>query len=172
MNTMQTTNRSRWTFLGLGCALIIAACGPKHPDSASRTCDERAESIALLEASLFEETSEVQVDKRNALMIEYADFANACHDDVRTPEWLFRRADLLRSAGKFQEAMTQLRDVHDHYKDFDKRPVCAFLIGFIAEVDLNDREQAKTTYEQVIALHPTSDAAIWAQQSIEYLEFE
>ena len=65
--------------------------------------------------------------------------------------------------------MTQLRDIHDHHKDFDKRPICAFLVGFIAEVELNDRKQARKIYEQVIELHPKSDAAEWAKQSIENL---
>jgi TolA-binding protein len=102
-------------------------------------------------------------------MTAYADFSNHCHASEQTPEFLFRRADLLRSAGQYQEAMTQLRDIHDHYKDFDKRPVCAFLVGFIAEVELNDREQARKTYEQVIELHPDSRAAIWSQQSIDNL---
>jgi TolA-binding protein len=68
--------------------------------------------------------------------------------------------------------MSQLRDIHDHYKDFDKRPICAFLVGFIAEVELNDREQAKKTYEQVIELHPQSAAADWARQSILNLKVE
>ena len=102
-------------------------------------------------------------------MRAYAEFSNGCHDFEQTPEFLFRRADLLRSAGQFQEAMTQLRDIHDHHRDFDKRPICAFLVGFIAEVELNDREQARKIYEQVIELHPESPAAIWAKQSIESL---
>jgi TolA-binding protein len=66
--------------------------------------------------------------------------------------------------------MTQLRDIHDHYANYDKRSVCAFLVGFIAEVELNDREQAKKTYQQVIEVHPDSDAAKWARQSLQNLE--
>jgi TolA-binding protein len=45
-------------------------------------------------------------------------------------------------------------------------------VGFIAEVELNDREQAKKTYEQVIELHPQSAAADWARQSILNLKVE
>ena len=66
--------------------------------------------------------------------------------------------------------MTQLRDVHDNYAEFDKRPVCAFLVGFIAEVELKDREQAKKTYQQVIEVHPDSEAANWARLSLENLD--
>lgn len=172
MNVMRKMKAGLGIAWGIASAIFAVGCDSDQSNFESPTCDGRAKSIEALESTLFEESAEVQVENRNALMVEYAEFANACHDDPRTPEWLFRRADLLRSAGKFQEAMTQLRDVHDHYKEFDKRPVCAFLIGFIAEVDLNDREQAKTTYEQVIAVHPDSEAALWAEQSIEYLEVE
>ena len=65
----------------------------------------------------------VDAELRAQMMQTYARFANTCHDHEFTPEALFRRADLLRSAGKFQEAMTQLRDIHDHYANFDKRSV-------------------------------------------------
>jgi tetratricopeptide (TPR) repeat protein len=132
-------------------------------------CSERLRHIEEMEGQLFEATEIVDASLRSALMTAYADFSNHCHASEQTPEFLFRRADLLRSAGQYQEAMTQLRDIHDHYKDFDKRPVCAFLVGFIAEVELNDREQARKTYEQVIELHPDSRAAIWSQQSIDNL---
>ncbi len=142
--------------LGMGCKFS----GQKND------CVKRLEGIAQMERQLVESAETIDVSLRNALMTAYADFSNFCHEADETPEFLFRRADLLRSAGYFQEAMTQLRDIHDHFKDFDKRPICAFLVGFIAEEELNDREQARKTYEQVIELHPESRAAEWASQSI------
>jgi tetratricopeptide (TPR) repeat protein len=136
-------------------------------DASSDRCADRLAAIASMEAQMLESPETLNASLRSDLMRAYAEFSNGCHDFEQTPEFLFRRADLLRSAAQFQEAMTQLRDIHDHYKDFDKRPICAFLVGFIAEVELNDREQARKTYEQVIELHPESPAAIWAKQSIE-----
>ena len=138
-------------------------------DAASKGCADRLTAIAAMEKQMLESAETLNASLRSDLMRAYAEFSNDCHDFEQTPEFLFRRADLLRSAGQFQEAMTQLRDIHDHYKDFDKRPICAFLVGFIAEVELNDREQARKIYEQVIELHPESPAAVWAKQSIESL---
>ena len=135
-------------------------------------CGESAAQIEQLEQKLFALSDDLVPDQeiRSQLMGAYASFANACHDDARTAEMLFRRSDLLRSAGKFQEAMTQLRDVHDHFPEYEKRALCAFLVGFIAEEELNDREQAKKTYEQVIALHDSTNVADWARQSLLNLE--
>ena len=138
-------------------------------DGSSERCTDRLAAIASMEEQMLASSETLNAALRSDLMRAYAEFSNGCHDYEQTPEFLFRRADLLRSAGQFQEAMTQLRDIHDHYKDFDKRPICAFLVGFIAEVELNDREQARKIYEQVIELHPESPAAIWAKQSIESL---
>lgn len=146
-------------------AMVTMRCASEQPND----CASQLEAIAKLEQQLFGDEEMVQDDVRSQLMKCYGEFANQCHDAAETPEMLFRRADLLRSAGRFQEAMTQLRDVHDHYPEFEKRAISAFLVGFIAEVELNDREQAKKTYEQVIELHPESDAAEWARFSIESL---
>jgi TolA-binding protein len=152
-------------------SVILTVVGCQTTEE-SKSCDVRLKIIAEMETALVQESGSVDATARGSLMSAYADFSNQCHDAEETPEFLFRRADLLRSAGQFQEAMSQLRDIHDHYKDFDKRPICAFLVGFIAEVELNDREQAKKTYEQVIELHPQSAAADWARQSILNLKVE
>ena len=158
----------------ISCIILVVGCGSDSPEDSPGIagCESIALEISDLEQRLFgaEGELEPEVEVRSQLMELYAQFANGCHEDVRTAEMLFRRADLLRSAGKFQEAMTQLRDIHDHFPNFEKRSVCAFLVGFISEVELNDREQARTTYEQVVALHPDSRAAEWASQSLRYLD--
>ena len=163
-------------FYGVILILVIGCFGCQSatdPDSILIVdCEELAAQIEQLEQKLFALSDDLVPDQeiRSQLMGSYAAFANACHDDVRTAEMLFRRSDLLRSAGKFQEAMTQLRDVHDHFPEYEKRALCAFLVGFIAEEELNDREQAKKTYEQVIALHDSTNVAVWARQSLLNLE--
>lgn len=159
--------KTPWTIvLALGVVLVLASCG----GDSKGECKQLREDIEAMEQALLAGGLSVDAESRAALMRAYADFANTCHDDAFTPEALFRRADLLRSAGRFQEAMTQLRDVHDHYAAYEKRSVCAFLVGFIAEVELNDREQARKTYQQVIEVHPESEAATWARQSLQNLD--
>lgn len=154
----------------MGCIGVAAFQVGCSSTSEEGGCDLLHSEIERMEQSLLAGGEDVDAALRAKMMQSYARFANACHDHEFTPEALFRRADLLRSAGKYQEAMTQLRDIHDNYANYDKRSVCAFLVGFIAEVELNDRQQAKKTYQQVIDVHPNSDAAKWARQSIQNLE--
>ncbi|MAI22910.1 MAG: hypothetical protein CL828_02540 [Crocinitomicaceae bacterium] len=160
----------RLGFLVIGCIGVIALHVSCSSTTEEGVCAQLQVEIEQMEQSLLAGGEDVDAVLRAKMMQSYARFANACHDHEFTPEALFRRADLLRSAGKYQEAMTQLRDIHDNYANYDKRSVCAFLVGFIAEVELKDREQAKKTYEQVIEVHPDSEAAIWALQSLQNLE--
>ena len=155
-----------WAFGYVSAIMLISSCGASNEVS----CEHLLNQIELMEQALLEGGEEINVDLRTQIMQSYAEFANSCHDHEFTPEALFRRADLLRSAGAFQEAMTQLRDIHDNFANYENRSVCAFLVGFIAEVELNDREQAKKTYQQVVELHPDSDAAKWALQSLQNLK--
>lgn len=154
-----------------GVLLSVLGCGTAEPPAASPTCADRREAIAQLESTLFEGgATDVSGTVRKELLKAYGEFANACNGEPETPEMLFRRADLLRSVGAFEEAMTQLRDVHDHFPQYPHRARCAFLVGFIAESELGDREQARLTYQQVVDVHPESEEAEWARMSLEQLD--
>ena len=144
--------------------LVALACGCGAQEGQEAGCAERLETIRSAEQELVAGGPTPDPEARQALMRAYADFANACHEDSMTAELLFRRADLLRSAGKFAEAVAQLRDVHDHFPDFPNRARCAFLVAFINEVELMDRELAKAGYEQVLLLYPGTEEAAMAEQ--------
>jgi len=133
-------------------------------ESVESDCATRAEAIRAAEKDLVAGGLEPDAEARSALTRAYAEFANACHEDSLTAEYLFRRADLLRSAGKFAEAVAQLRDVHDHFPEYPDRARCAFLVAFINEVELMDRELAKAGYEQVLLLYPGTEEAAMAEQ--------
>lgn len=140
--------------------LLFFSCGPQQPSLLHEIQD--------LERVAFEGDS-LRVDIRQSLMVKYAEFARMEGGHAFVPEALFRRADLLISAGKFDEAILQLQDVHDGYSNFDKRPLCAFLVAFIYDEHLKDRELAVRAYERTMALHPDSPEAMQAQQSLALL---
>lgn len=140
--------------------VCVWGCSPR----AESDCAARAEAIRAAEQALVAGGPEPDAEARRELTRAYAEFANACHEDSMTAEFLFRRADLLRSAGKFVEAVAQLRDVHDHFPDYPNRARCAFLVAFINEVELMDRELAKAGYEQVLLLYPGTEEAAMAEQ--------
>ena len=142
----------------------LLACGCGGPTSDNPDCEARAVAIRKAEQFLVASGPVPDPVARQELTRAYAEFANACHEDSLTAEFLFRRADLLRSAGKFAEAVAQLRDVHDHFPNYPNRARCAFLVAFINEVELMDRELAKAGYEQVLLLYPGTEEAAMAEQ--------
>ena len=103
------------------------------------------------------------------LMRTYAEFANACSSDSITPEFLFRRADLLRGDGQIRESIRLFKAVHDGYPQYPKGPVCAFLVAFLYETELNDKLMAEKYYLQVIESYPDSEEATSAAITLKYL---
>lgn len=108
-------------------------------------------------------------DVRRELMVAYADLARTQQDHPFVPEALFRRADLLVSAERYEQAILQLQDLHDGYPNYPLRARCAFLVAFIHEVHLRDPELAKRAYERVQVLHPGTPEAEMAAQSLALL---
>jgi hypothetical protein len=145
-------------------AAVLVGCGSGEAGKEDLACMERAAAIRRAEQALVARGPEPDPEARQALIRDYAAFANACHSDSLTPEFLFRRADLLRSAGKFAEAVAQLRDVHDHFPEYPHRARCSFLVAFINEVELMDRELGRAGYEQVLLLYPGTEEAAMAEQ--------
>jgi TolA-binding protein len=145
--------------------LILMSCNSEGEGMPGKTCEERKSQIDVLATETFERM-EPAPESLQQLARTYADFANSCHDHPAVPEMLFRRADILLGLGKPQEAIAQYRDIHDHFATFEKRPECAFLMGFIYDAHLGDRSQATKVYREVVNLYPQTDAADWARQAL------
>ena len=125
--------------------------------------------IQALEQRAFE-GEEMVPEVRTALLVAYGDFARLHADHVFAPEALFRRADLLVSAGKFEQAVLQYQDLHDGYPKFDKRPDCALLMAFVYDVHLKDKPLARRAYLRTAAIHPNTPQAEKALQSVAWMD--
>lgn len=126
-----------WFRISILC-LILIGCSEGGRDKLS-SCDELKAQVVSLEKEV---ANHVSLDTHDAshLMKAYADFANACPADSIVAEYLVRRADLLRGAGKFHDAIRLLQNVHDGYPTYENRALCAFLIAYLYETELGDDE--------------------------------
>jgi len=136
-------------------------------DPAPLDCKEKRELVFEKETEFAE--SGFDDELLHDLMRTYAEFANACSSDLITPEFLFRRADLLRGDGQIRESIRLFKAVHDGYPQYTKGPVCAFLVAFLYETELNDRVMAEKYYLQVIESYPDSEEATSAAITLKYL---
>ena len=155
-----------WFRISILC-LILIGCSEGGRDKLS-SCDELKAQVVSLEKEV---ANHVSLDTHDAshLMKAYADFANACPADSIVAEYLVRRADLLRGAGKFHDAIRLLQNVHDGYPTYENRALCAFLIAYLYETELGDDEMAEKFYKGVIDLHPESNEAKLAALSLKHI---
>ena len=147
--------------------IILAGCSEESSDKSS-TCNDLKTKVVNLEKEVASHVSFDENDSSN-LMKAYANFANACPEDSIVPEYLVRRADLLRGAGKFHESIHLFKAIHDGYPHYENRALCAFIIGYIYDTELGDYEMAKKYYNGVIDLHPKSKEAKLATISLKHL---
>ena len=143
-----------------GTLFWAAGCGSGERNLKEQI--ERWESKAFVGDSL-------RVDIRQKLLIGYADFARLHPDDPFVPEALMRRADLLVAAGKYEQAVLQLQNLHDGHPSYEKQAMCAFLVAFVYDEHLKDRDLAKRAYERVMAVHPATPEAALAEQSLAWM---
>ena len=125
--------------------------------------------IQALEHRAFD-GEDMVAEVRTSLLVSYGDFARLHAGHEFAPEALFRRADLLVSAGKFEQAVLQYQDLHDGYVKFDKRPDCALLMAFVYDVHLKDKPLARRAYLRTAAIHPSTPQAEQALQSVAWMD--
>ena len=153
----------RWLVWFLVASGLVAGCG------GDRVEPGLLKDIQALEQRAFE-GEEMVPEVRRALLVAYGDFARLHADDVFAPEALFRRADLLVSAGKFEQAVLQYQDLHDGYPKFDKRPDCALLMAFVYDVHLKDKPLARRAYLRTAAIHPGTPQSETAIQRVAWMD--
>jgi len=147
--------------------LLLIGCAEGGADQLS-SCDDLKAQVVSLELEVANHVS-LEAHDASQLMKAYADFANACPTDSIVAEYLVRRADLLRGAGKFHDAIRLLQNIHDGYPTYENRSLCAFLIAYLYETELGDHEMAEKFYTGVIDLHPESNEAKLAALSLRHL---
>jgi tetratricopeptide (TPR) repeat protein len=73
-----------------------------------------------------------------------------------TDEVLFKKAQIMKKEGKFPEAVAFLKEVIEKYPDDILADDALFQTGVIYELQLNDKEKAKASYEQLLTKYPGS----------------
>jgi tetratricopeptide (TPR) repeat protein len=147
--------------------IILAACSTPEVDLNSLDCTEHSEIILQKEAAFA--SSNYDVELLQDMLISYANFANHCPNDSLTPEFLMRRADLLRGEGKIRESISLFKAIHDGFPQYQNKITCAFIAAFLYETELNDKDSAEKLYLQIIDSYPDSHEADVARISLRHL---
>ena len=168
------------TGLFLAASVLFAACGNEGGSAATetKTPETPEERRAALIGEIEAQESKVfsgKVDQLNPadaseLLTLYKGFALANSNDSLTPEYLFKAGSVARGLGDYAEAVALYERLNKNYRAYERRQESFFILGLLHEQFLNQQGKARSYYEQVIKLDPTTRLAGDARASIENLE--
>jgi tetratricopeptide (TPR) repeat protein len=164
--------------VALMCVLLFA-CSDKTAQenegkeetviSVSDDIQKKQAYIQELEQKVWGQNAQPSDLEAKKLLNAYSAFVNAYRDHEEAPEYMFNAGRLSSTLNKPRKAIELFTDVHDNFPGYKKRTEAAYLVAFIYDVQLNDREKAERAYEKVMELYPESPWAEDARVSINNL---
>lgn len=123
--------------------------------------DDLDKTIEVYEKILYDKGKETNFDIKAAMgtVRAYEKFAKEKTDDAKTPEYLFKAAEIQRSLKNYKKAIENYETIQKDFPQYDKTPHSTFLLGFIYENDLKDNDKAKAMYEQFLEKYPEHELA-------------
>lgn len=149
----------------LSLSIILASCNSDKKKLESQQAIKQAEQL------LFSKDGSYKFDPKKAekLIEQYSNYAKKYPKDSLTPEYLFKSAEMLIAAKKFEPANVVYEKIINEYPSYRKLPICIFMEGFNYENNLVDLVQAKKYYEQFLAKYPNDPMANDVKMSLEHL---
>ncbi|TVR81166.1 MAG: hypothetical protein EA412_03380 [Chitinophagaceae bacterium] len=132
-------------------AVFLTSCS-----ATEKTEDTLIEEITKLENKLFEDNLSFEFSEniRNELIEKYDAFYSQYPNHSIAPEYLFRLADLHRSAGDPVLAARTYERTYAEYPTYENRAQVLFLIGFTYENEVNDTSEARFWYNRFLEVYP------------------
>ena len=144
--------------LGLSLLCLLAGC--------SLSKEKQQEKIAGLEKSVLEAGDTA---RQQELFKCYDKFISKYPEDSLAPEYLFRKAGLLRVEKQGDAALDAMAELVNRYPESPRVVECYFLRGLVYEEVFYDQELAKKAYLSFLERYPDHPLAESARYSIRYL---
>jgi len=97
-------------------------------------------------------------------------FAKENADNKNTPKYLELKAKYLGALGKNTEALEVYNIIYSKYKDYENSSDALFMMAFLYENNMNDKEKAKAFYQKYLDEFPTKVFAKDAKFSLENID--
>lgn len=148
--TVDTNKRIAKNYLTDCKALFIAA--------------RKSDSILISQTEV-NETSAKQAIK------DFTNFSYYCHSDSLAPIFLIKTAQVAKSINNIPQAKLVLDKCLEDYPKFKDRPAALFLLAQLYDEPgyLNDEQQAKKLYQNIISEFPSSEWAESAKGAIRFI---
>lgn len=147
----------------------LLACQTK-PDNQSGE-NQNLQEIEQLEEQILKAGDASQEREQALELVEKTmQFAAQYPHHERTPELLFKAADIARGAKAYGKAVQLWGKLWRNYGDHPKAPMALFLQGFTFDSDLQDASMAKKYYREFLVTFPNDSLATQVQQLLSVVE--
>lgn len=152
--------------------LSIASCGDSEQTSTQTKAVDPDQEIARIEAAevkLFDAMGKHSDSLATVVMDGYKQFISDHPDHERTPEFLFRSANIARSYRDYDQAIANYERIVKDYPDYENIVESHFLMAFMYDNDFKDKPKAEEIYKQVAAQYPDHNFASQATERLKTL---
>lgn len=143
---------------------VFSSCTSKNEKNAL------AESIRQNEAVLFGDTL-MRINDSLAVKVydQYLTYVKNYAEDTLSPDYLFKAADLANGLKRPMEAIDHYTALIHQYPNAKKSATAAFMIAFVYETGVQDKEKAKEYYKKFFDAYPSHPLSESARASYEQL---
>jgi hypothetical protein len=133
-------------------------------------CRKLYSEARKMDSVLLQQTEADQVSANKAIQV-FTDFAYYCGSDSMSPIYLIKTAQVAKAINNIPQAKIALDKCIDTYLSFKGRPAALFLLAQLYDerTYLNNEDEAKRLYQEIIDEYPKSDWAINAKGAIRFL---
>ncbi|MEO8087527.1 MAG: tetratricopeptide repeat protein [Bacteroidota bacterium] len=133
--------------------------------------EKLTEQIKSNESLLFNDTTKMLNPKiANDELAAYRKFADAYPEDSASAGYLFKAADLAHGMRKSHDAVSIYKDFISRYPKNNKIAAGYFLLAFVYDNDLKQKDSAKIFYREFLEKFPTHQLAPSAKASLDQIE--
>lgn len=168
--------------LGALSLVLFSACSEtprtkeiETADSLSNKKDGQNCIVLLRDAmrmdSILMQQNDIDQPSARQAIKAFADYANFCGTDSLSPFFLIKCAQVARAINAVPQAKVVLEKCIRDYPQFVDRPAAIFLLAQLYDevIYLNDENEAKRLYEQIISEYPSSDWAHSAKGALTFI---
>ena len=133
--------------------------------------EKLTEQIKANEDKLFNDSTKM-LDSKVAVeeMGLYEKYVSSYADDTASAGYLFKAADLAHGIRRPHDAVRLYKDFVKRYPSDAKTPASSFLIAFVYDTDLGQKDSAKIFYKEFLEKYPTHQLAPSAKASLDQIE--
>ena len=130
-----------------------------------------AEQITANEGKLFNDSTKMlNAAVANDELAAYQKFVSRFPADTSSPGYLFKAADLAGGMHRPREAARMYKELISKYPDYSKLATCYFLLAFVYDNDIKQKDTAKIYYREFLEKFPTHQFAPSAKASLDQIE--